>query len=275
MDIDGRAKNFPKKCEVLCLYFWNSDRSTYPRRSNYQHFVCNVYGMSECYQKWHNSITCNTEFIFFISDFFPSTIPSLSCPFSTGASLNLRRVDFHHFRTIWELTYCTFRFACRYPYPPSLLPSSDDPFWTSSILSRPLEWMDGLSDYRDRKALRYHDVCSGIDENERAFERAFINYTILFYYEKNVKNAIILKNYIPTTTRHWYKHALNFNASSRIHCEERRHKYQVLSYRLFLMSVLSLQHPLQSKRIVCFYEALQLIIFTLHFYRTVTNKGRK
>lgn len=36
---------------------------------------------------------------------------------STAASLNLRHVDFHHFRAIWELAYCAFSPACRYPYP--------------------------------------------------------------------------------------------------------------------------------------------------------------
>lgn len=64
----------------------------------------------------YNKTVSSRPLVSHVADFLSLSLSSLfvSSLLLVAASLNLRRVDFHHFQAIWEFAYCAFRPACRY-----------------------------------------------------------------------------------------------------------------------------------------------------------------
>lgn len=134
--------------------------------------------MSECYQKRHNSLTCNRA-VFPFQIFF-SNYPALSFVYRCVIKSATRRLPplSSHLRT------CVLRIPpCMQISVPRTHPAL--PFSTFPTLSRPLEWMDELSDRRERKMLCHHDACLGIDEILREkweFEKSLYQLCHLLFY---------------------------------------------------------------------------------------------
>jgi len=205
---------------------------------------------------------------------------------STAASLNLRRVDFQHFRAIWELAYyCAFRPACRYPYP-----GFATRLFRRSFLnpSNPFPWNEwtGLAIAESERCFAIVTLARG---STGFFVRAgiwksFYQLCHFFYFsyrrtcrtvpvlEENINSAIILRKYIPTTARHWCKHALHLNKQLQVHELIVRRLTQVRGIDLSIVfnerTLIATSSPIKKN----YLQSASINIFTLHFNRTITNR---